>query len=130
MPPKRSRETPQLSLTLRFRFRGEVAMGPGKADLLEAIEKARSISAAARDLGMSYRRAWVLVDTMNRCFRKPLVETQTGGPEGGGARVTPVGREVARRFRSMEARALAAVARDRQRIARALAVRGKRWPPP
>ena len=89
-----------------------IAMGPGKADLLEAIEISGSISAAAKSLGMSYRRAWVLVDTMNRCFREPVVTAAIGGSGGGGAEVTPYGREILQRYRAMEARAVAAVARD------------------
>ena len=60
------------------------AMGPGKADLLDAIHATGSISAAGRKLGMSYRRAWLLVDEMNRCFRAPLVEARLGGSGGGG----------------------------------------------
>jgi molybdate transport system regulatory protein len=69
-------------------------MGPGKADLLHAIEKTGSISAAARLMGMSYRRAWLLVHTMNECFRMPLVEADKGGMNGGGARLTPMGHRV------------------------------------
>lgn len=80
-------------------------MGPGKADLLEAIDRAGSISGAARDMGMSYKRAWDLVETMNRCFRQSLVATATGGSHGGGARVTDFGREVLRRYREMECKA-------------------------
>ena len=78
------------------------AMGPGKADLLEAIEAAGSISAAGRNLGMSYRRAWLLVDEMNRCFRTPLVEARLGGSGGGGARVTDLGLEVLKRYRALQ----------------------------
>jgi len=80
-------------------------MGPGKADLLEAIGRAGSISAAARQMGMSYKRAWDLVDTMNRCFRQPLVATTTGGSHGGGAHVTEFGRTVLHRYRDMECKA-------------------------
>jgi molybdate transport system regulatory protein len=72
----------------------EIAIGPGKADLLRAIDEAGSISAAARQMRMSYRRAWLLVQTMNECFRSPLVEAAKGGAEGGGARLTKTGREV------------------------------------
>ncbi len=79
------------------------AMGPGKADLLEAIEAAGSISAAGRNLGMSYRRAWLLVDEMNRCFRTPLVAAHLGGAGGGGAKVTDLGREVLKRYRALQA---------------------------
>jgi len=72
-------------------------MGPGKADLLDAIAREGSISAAARTLGMSYRRAWLLVDTMNRCWREPLVTAQTGG----GAQVTDAGCEVLDFYRAV-----------------------------
>lgn len=86
-------------------------MGPGKADLLEAIAGEGSISGAGRVLGMSYRRTWLLVDTMNRCWRTPLVETAAGGSAGGGARLTDLGREVLGRYRGLEAR-IAAAARE------------------
>ena len=97
---------------LRISFKKSIAMGPGKADLLDAIEQTGSISAAARTMGMSYRRAWLLVETMNRCFRSPLVETATGGEHGGGARVTDLGRAVVRRYRAMEKKATASVSRE------------------
>ena len=74
--------------------KGEIAMGPGKAELLDAIEQAGSISAAARAMGMSYRRAWLLVDTMNRAFAEPLVETHPGGGKQAGAQLTEAGRRV------------------------------------
>ena len=89
---------------LRVMFGAEIAMGPGKADLLDAIAATGSISESARRLGMSYRRAWLLVDTMNRCFREPLVSSATGGTGGGGAHVTDFGRRVLARFRAMQAR--------------------------
>ena len=81
---------------------GEIAMGPGKADLLEAIEAHGSISAAGRVLGMSYRRAWLLVDTMNRCWREPLVDTFPGGAHGHGARLSALGGKVLRRYRDLQ----------------------------
>src|ERR1700693_1333626 len=71
-----------------------IAIGPGKADLLCAIAETGSISAAARSMRMSYRRAWLLVHTMNECFAHPLVEAVKGGPDGGGAQLTATGREV------------------------------------
>jgi len=71
-----------------------VAIGPGKADLLTAIADTGSISAAARSMRMSYRRAWLLVRTMNTCFTRPLVEAVKGGKTGGGAQLTSTGREV------------------------------------
>jgi molybdate transport system regulatory protein len=94
---------------IRILFRKAIAMGPGKAALLEAIERTGSISAAARDLEMSYRRAWLLVDTMNQCFKQPLVSTETGGQKGGGAHVTEFGHDVLRRYLEMEAKAAASV---------------------
>src|SRR5215470_9370951 len=79
---------------IRILAGSEIALGPGKADLLRAIEDTGSISAAARRMGMSYRRAWLLVRTMNTCFAEPLVEAEKGGRTGGGAAITPAGREV------------------------------------
>ena len=105
---KSSRSKPQI----RIMFRKAIAMGPGKADLLKAIESTGSISAAARQMEMSYRRAWLLVDTMNQCFRTPLVETATGGSRGGGARVTEFGKDILDRYQRMEAKATASVARE------------------
>lgn len=87
----------------------EIAMGPGKADLLDAIMKEGSISGAGRALGMSYRRTWLLVDAMNRCWDLPLVETAAGGSHGGGARVTELGQSILRQYRALQA-ALAHVA--------------------
>lgn len=83
----------------------EIAMGPGKADLLDAITAQGSISAAAKDMGMSYRRAWMLVDAMNRCWSGPLVEAVAGGGHERGARVTPLGEEVLRHYRTISAAA-------------------------
>jgi molybdate transport system regulatory protein len=93
-----------LSLKARLYCGPEIAMGPGKADLLEAIVNEGSISAAGRALGMSYRRTWLLVDVMNRCWRDPLVETAAGGSHGGGARLTTLGREVLDQYRELERR--------------------------
>jgi len=87
----------------------EIAMGPGKADLLDAIADTGSISAAARAMGMSYRRAWLLVDAMNRCFREPLVRSAIGGQQGGGAQVTEAGVVVLAQFRAMQQAADAAI---------------------
>ena len=78
-----------------------VARGPGKADLLDAIDEIGSISGAARRMKMSYRRAWLLVDTMNACFKQPLVATAKGGTEGGGASLTATGRRVLSRYRKL-----------------------------
>ena len=89
-----------------------MALGPGKADLLEAVAGTGSISAAARAMGMSYRRAWTLIEAMNRDFKKPLVETSAGGSGGGGAQVTAAGNEALRRYRAMEDKASAAVKKE------------------
>ncbi len=97
---------------LRVLMGSSIAMGPGKADLLQAIAEAGSISRAARRMGMSYRRAWLLVETMNQSFRTPLVQATRGGPGGGGARLTPLGHEALERYRDMEAKAQDALARD------------------
>ena len=97
---------------LRVLMGSSIAMGPGKADLLQAIADQGSITRAARHMGMSYRRAWLLVETMNLCFRAPLVEASRGGAGGGGARLTPLGCEALARYRDMEARAQDYLARD------------------
>ena len=104
-------------------FGAEIAIGPGKAELLEAVAATGSISEAARRMGMSYRRAWLLVDTMNRCFREPLVAAATGGSGGGGARVTAFGNAVLARFRSMQGRVDRALAADLAAFAELLADR-------
>ncbi|WP_267389530.1 LysR family transcriptional regulator [Sphingomonas sp. GC_Shp_3] len=82
----------------------EPAIGPGKADLLEAIARDGSISAAGRALGMSYRRTWLLVDSMNRCWRDRLVDTTAGGGKARGARLTDTGRTVLAAYRALEAK--------------------------
>jgi molybdate transport system regulatory protein len=86
------------------------SLGPGKVQLLEHVRDLGSISAAAREMGMAYRHAWELVDDMNQCFRTPVVTATSGGREGGGARLTPFGAEVIRRFRAMERAARRAMA--------------------
>jgi molybdate transport system regulatory protein len=95
-------------LTVRIDFGAERALGPGKIRLLEAIGKTGSISRGGRALGMSYRRAWLLVDDMNRCFRAPVVATQPGGVKGGGAALTPFGVALIENYRAIEAQAAAA----------------------
>ena len=102
---------------IRILFRKAIAMGPGKADLLQAIVETGSISAAARQMEMSYRRAWLLVDTMNQAFKFPVVVTLTGGKSGGGAAVTDFGKEVLKRYQAMEEKARASVAQELRRFA-------------
>ncbi|WP_404711704.1 winged helix-turn-helix domain-containing protein [Sphingomonas sp. MMS24-J13] len=96
--------TAKLKLKAQLFAGEEIAIGPGKAALLEAIIEHGSISAAGRALGMSYRRAWLLVDVMNRCWGSPLVETTAGGAHGGGARVSAAGKTVLAAYRALEAK--------------------------
>jgi molybdate transport system regulatory protein len=100
------------------------ALGPGKVDLLEAIGRTGSISAAARELGMSYRRAWLLVDAINNAFPEPLVDTATGGRGGGGATVTAFGNEVQRRYREIEAKATRSIREELDGFAKLLSGKG------
>jgi molybdate transport system regulatory protein len=104
-------------LTLRVLGARAAALGPGKAELIERIDQTGSISAAARAMGMSYRRAWQLVEALNADFRQPVISTAVGGRQGGGASVTAYGRRLAARFRAMEDKASAAVAADLRRFA-------------
>ena len=90
-----------LRLKVQLSCGDEFALGPGKADLLAAIAETGSISAAGRRLGYSYRRTWLLVDTMNRCWRAPLVTTAHGGARGGGATLTDLGVSVLARYRAL-----------------------------
>jgi len=112
------------SVRVQFRLRitrgRDIAVGPGKIDLLEAIARTGSITAAARTLGMSYRRAWLLVDTMNRCFKRPVVEAEAGGRRGGGTRLTPAGAQALRRYRDVEKLAERASASELRALRRLL----------
>ena len=103
-------------LTLRVLGTRAPAMGPGKAELIARIGETGSISAAARAMGMSYRRAWQLVEALNQDFRQPVIATAIGGTRGGGARVTPFGERLLARFRAMEHKACAAIAADLRRF--------------
>lgn len=105
----RKRRSP-VSPTLRLQLKHGVAIGPGKAALLESISETGSISAAGRALGMSYKRAWLLVDSMNAHFQGPLIEAAKGGNRRGGAVLTPLGEEVLTRYRRMERKALKGIA--------------------
>lgn len=108
-PPRpRLRSRPQV----RVQFGASFPLGPGKVLLIEAIRSTGSISAAAREARMSYRRAWILIDEVNRSFREPLVETATGGKGGGGARVTAMGETALRRYHDLEDQVLRALDRE------------------
>ena len=86
----------------------QIAVGPGKVALLEAVDREGSITAAAKSLNMSYRRAWLLVDELNRSLRQPAVTSATGGEKGGGTSLTEAGHEIVRLYRQIESVAEAA----------------------
>ena len=114
-------EAANLKIKIQLYCGDEIAMGPGKADLLDAIAREGSISAAGRALGMSYRRTWLLVDTMNRCWAEPLVATNPGNARGGGAKVTPLGLSVLRHYRALQSRiGGAATCPDREVLAKSM----------
>lgn len=116
-----------LRLKLQLACGDRYALGPGKADLLDAIAANGSISAAGRALGMSYRRAWLLVDEMNRCFQTALVETARGGGHDRGARLTDTGRAVLAAYRALEAEA-AVIAQGQAYATLAIALRSEPRP--
>ena len=105
----------------------EIAIGPGKADLLEAIAATGSISAAGRQLGFSYRRTWLLADAMNRCWRDPLIVAVQGGSRGGGARLTALGEQVLAQYRELQG-AIATAASESVRQASSRSCRAPRPP--
>ncbi|MFV0298658.1 MAG: winged helix-turn-helix domain-containing protein [Hyphomicrobiaceae bacterium] len=93
-------------LTLRIDFANGSQIGHGKIRLLELIAEHGSISGAAKPIGMSYRRAWLLVDELNRMFKTPVIETQHGGAGGGSARLTSFGHAVIGHYRAIEAQSM------------------------
>lgn len=113
--------TPAKGLKLRIKLCEFVGLGPGKADLLEAVERCGSITAAAKDQGMSYRRAWLLVDEMNRVFREPVVEAAIGGTRGGGTKLSATGLAVLAIYRRCMIKAEAALERELADISALLA---------
>jgi len=112
-------------LNVRIEFGGEDAVGPGKIRLLELIDSSGSIAAAGRDMGMSYRRAWLLIDEVNRCFRRPVVEKRTGGNHGGGAVLTPFGQALVKHYRAIETKAATAAAPHLRALHRELQIRDR-----
>ena len=108
-PPGKSRKAAAAKPETRFRLRvtagDAIAIGPGKIALVEAIAETGSITAAAKRLDMSYRRAWLLLDELNRSLAKPAVDSAKGGQHGGGSRVTPVGLQLIALYRGIEATA-------------------------
>src|SRR5690606_4408951 len=98
----------------RVQIGAAIAIGPGKVDLLRAIERERSISAAARTMGLTYKRAWLLVDSLNQGFGQPVVAATAGGRGGGGAMLTPLGAALVARYEALEAKLDAACAAELQ----------------
>lgn len=113
---------PKLRLRLRLTSAHGIVMGPGRADLLALIAQTGSIAAAGRQMKMSYRRAWTLVEAMNRTFDTALVETSKGGAEHGGARLTPLGVSLLAAYRALEAATANAGGEQLERFEAALAV--------
>ena len=97
---------------IRLLIGDRVALGPGKASLLDIIDKTGSISAAAREMGMSYRKAWGLIDNINNDFLEPLVIKTTGGKGGGGALLSNYGKEILTRYLDMEKKANVSISSD------------------
>ncbi|MGM9516217.1 winged helix-turn-helix domain-containing protein [Roseateles sp. DB2] len=112
---------PQLRLRMRVTVDDTIAVGPGKIALLEALDETRSITAAAKALGMSYRRAWALIDELNRSLKKPAVVSAAGGAQGGGSELSPSGRQLLDLYRGIEAQAQSACKADIQRLLKLLA---------
>lgn len=107
---------PTPAFQVRILFSEPLSLGPGKIRLLEAIRDAGSISGAARLLHISYRRAWLMADTLNKVFPSALIDTAAGGVRGGGARLTELGEEILRRYRHMETKAIKAVSNEAEAI--------------
>ena len=99
------------AVSVRLRFADDARLGPGKIALLEAVERSGSIAAAGRDMNMSYRRAWLLIDSLNRMFDEPVVHASPGGANGGGAALSGLGRSLVAAYRAMEAETEAAIER-------------------
>jgi molybdate transport system regulatory protein len=124
-PPYWSGDMSGTRLTLRVDFGSSRSIGPGKIRLLEAIERTGSISQAGRALGMSYRRAWLLIDDLNQCFRHPVVTAKPGGAKGGGAVLTEFGAELIRDYRAIESEAAAAAKKRLRGMESALSRSGR-----
>ena len=124
-PPPAKRAASRTKPVAKFRLRitsGEaIAVGPGKIALLEAIAETGSITAAAKSLEMSYRRAWMLLDELNRSLKKPAVDSAKGGQHGGGSEITDVGRQVIELYRRIEVDAAQACKADLTRLVNLLA---------
>ncbi len=116
----KSKPVPTLVPRLRVVMGKDVAFGPGKAELLARVGETGSIGKAAKRMGMSYMRAWSLIQTMNQCFKEPLVLAARGGPEHGGAELTETGRRVLARYQHLERAALKAAQPDWRKLQKLL----------
>jgi len=116
----RSAGRPELRPRFRITCGTKIAFGPGKADLLEKVAQTGSIGAAAARMGMSYVRAWSLIQEMNKCFKQPMIESVRGGHERGGAALTPTGRRVLTLYRQLETDSLRTVRKDWQTLRKLL----------
>lgn len=121
IPPSDGTQTAEPKLRLRLVYADGMMLGPGKADLLEGIAETGSIAAAGRSMGMSYKRAWSLVETMNKAFAEPLVLRSRGGAQGGGAVLTDTGRQILHHYRRLQDKAAGVVAEDVAAISALLA---------
>lgn len=107
-------------IRLRVVLKPGFALGPGKADLLEGIAATGSIAAGGRRIGMSYKRAWTLIEEMNTHFDGPVVEAANGGVNGGGAVLTELGAAILKRYRAMEAATRKVIAADSRALTKRL----------
>lgn len=108
---------------LRVMAGAAIALGPGKAQLLELVQRTGSITRAAREMNMSYMRAWTLIRTMNRCFKEPVIISSHGGARGGGgAALTKTGREILALYQKMEADCMQVIDRAQKKLEKFLAV--------
>ncbi|WP_408510792.1 winged helix-turn-helix domain-containing protein [Paraburkholderia sediminicola] len=115
---KSAKPRPEVRFRMRIRSGDAVALGPGKVELLEAVREYGSISAAARSLGMSYRRAWLLIDELNRSLKAPATHSEQGGQSGGGCTLTPVGENIIRLYRDVEVEAQRSCAKQLAELTR------------
>ncbi len=119
--PKARAAKPEMRFRLRITAGDVIAIGPGKIALVEAIAKTGSITSAAKSLEMSYRRAWLLLDDLNRALKKPAVDSAKGGQNGGGSRVTDAGLQLVTLYRDIEAKAAKACRTEVSRLLRMMA---------
>jgi molybdate transport system regulatory protein len=112
---------PRLRTRLRLKADDKLILGPGRLQILRGVEETGSIAAAARTMGMSYRRAWLLIDDINHCFQQPLVESVSGGKRGGGAQVTELGKQIMALYSDLLATTEAAIATHKDQLSALLA---------